>query len=226
MAEITTTQTMGNKTITTTINTAARGPQGLPGANGTDANVTQANIEAAITDKPGFLDEIGAVSGDGSGITDPAAFRGNLEIQDTIFAFAETNGQTTVPSYDELYDLNVEVGTYQINASWSVKTAAASGTIQMRASANATSGTAVFWGSRFNQAFQSAVTNISAHGATVSHLDMNVTVGSPNFTWGTMRHVGFLVVTAPGVWRFRFSHNAAPGANTDMKFFLTARKVA
>jgi hypothetical protein len=33
----------------------ARGPQGEPG---TDANVTQANIEAAITDKPGFRDEL------------------------------------------------------------------------------------------------------------------------------------------------------------------------
>ena len=59
MAEITTTQTMGNKTITTTINTAARGPQGEPG---TDANVTQANIEAAITDKPGFREAIGVIN--------------------------------------------------------------------------------------------------------------------------------------------------------------------
>jgi hypothetical protein len=70
MAEITTTQTMGNKTITTTINTAARGPKGDPGTNGTngsDAEVTQANIEAAITDKPGFLAEIEAVGTDGTG---------------------------------------------------------------------------------------------------------------------------------------------------------------
>jgi hypothetical protein len=71
MAEITTTQTMGNKTITTTINTAARGPQGEPG---TDANVTQANIEAAITDKPGFREEIGTVATDGTG-AEAAAFR-------------------------------------------------------------------------------------------------------------------------------------------------------
>jgi hypothetical protein len=42
MAEITTTQTMGNKTITTTINTAARGPAG------SDASVTAANIAAAL----------------------------------------------------------------------------------------------------------------------------------------------------------------------------------
>jgi lysophospholipase L1-like esterase len=80
MAEITTTQTMGNKTITTTINTAARGPKGDPGTNGqdgqdgTDANVTQANIEAAITDKPGFREEIGTVATDGTG-AEAAAFR-------------------------------------------------------------------------------------------------------------------------------------------------------
>jgi hypothetical protein len=41
MAEITTTQTMGNKTITTTINTAARGPAG------SDATVTAANVLTA-----------------------------------------------------------------------------------------------------------------------------------------------------------------------------------
>ncbi len=41
MAEITTTQTMGNKTITTTINTAARGPAG------SDASVTAANVLTA-----------------------------------------------------------------------------------------------------------------------------------------------------------------------------------
>ena len=42
MAEITTTQTMGNKTITTTINTAARGPAG------SDATVTAANVLTAM----------------------------------------------------------------------------------------------------------------------------------------------------------------------------------
>ena len=42
MAEITTTQTMGNKTITTTINTAARGPAG------SDAEVTAGNVTTAI----------------------------------------------------------------------------------------------------------------------------------------------------------------------------------
>jgi hypothetical protein len=45
MAEITTTQTMGNKTITTTINTAARGPAG---ASGSDASVTAANTLTAL----------------------------------------------------------------------------------------------------------------------------------------------------------------------------------
>jgi hypothetical protein len=200
--------------------------QGPVGPAGPAANVTQANIEAAITDKPGFLDEIGAVSSDGSGITDPAAFRGGLEIQDTIFAFAETNGQTTEPAYDNLFDMNVEVGTYEIHAVWSHQTPTATGVTKVRATASALSGTMTFWGSRFSQAHQSAITNIMAHGATVAHLDMDVTVAGPNFKWGTMRHVGFLVVTAPGVWRFRFNHREAPGANTDMKFFLTARKVA
>jgi len=78
MAEITTTQTMGNKTITTTINTGARGPQGEPG---TDANVTQANIEAAITDKPGFREEIGTVGADGTG-AEAAAFRAGIDAAD------------------------------------------------------------------------------------------------------------------------------------------------
>jgi hypothetical protein len=76
---ITANLTVEGVTVTGTINTAARGAQGLPGVNGTDANVTQANIEAAITDKPGFLDEIGAVSGDGTGITDSAAFRSAID---------------------------------------------------------------------------------------------------------------------------------------------------
>ena len=62
---------MGNKTITTTINTAARGPKGDPG---TDAEVTQTNIEAAITDKPGFREEIEAVGTDGTG-ADAEVFR-------------------------------------------------------------------------------------------------------------------------------------------------------
>jgi hypothetical protein len=77
MAEITTTQTMGNKTITTTINTAARGPAG------SDANVTQANMEAAITDKPGFLAEIEAVGTDGTG-AEAAAFREAIQSGDTF----------------------------------------------------------------------------------------------------------------------------------------------
>jgi hypothetical protein len=73
MAEITTTQTMGTKTITTTINTGARGPQGIQGPQGeigpegpqgpigltgpagSDAEVTQANMTAALADKPAWL---------------------------------------------------------------------------------------------------------------------------------------------------------------------------
>ena len=71
---------MGNKTITTTINTAARGPKGDPGTNGTDAEVTQANIEAAITDKPGFREEIEAVGTDGTGVS-PIPFRDVLRLE-------------------------------------------------------------------------------------------------------------------------------------------------
>lgn len=77
MAEITTTQTMGTRTITTTVNTAARGPAG------SDASVTQANMEAAITDAEAFRDSIGGLSflnvmdygATGDGVTnDTAAF--------------------------------------------------------------------------------------------------------------------------------------------------------
>lgn len=58
MAEITTTQTMGNKTITTTINTGARGPVGPAGTPGSDADVTAANVQAAGAQMTtiGFLD--------------------------------------------------------------------------------------------------------------------------------------------------------------------------
>jgi hypothetical protein len=49
--------------------------QGPVGPAGPAANVTQANIEAAITDKPGFRAEIEAVGTDGTGIADAAEFR-------------------------------------------------------------------------------------------------------------------------------------------------------
>ena len=48
--------------------------QGPVGPAGPAANVTQANIEAAITDKPGFREEIGTVATDGTG-SEAAAFR-------------------------------------------------------------------------------------------------------------------------------------------------------
>ena len=54
-----------------------QGPVGPVGPAGT---TTQANIEAAITDKPGFREEIEAVGTDGTGITDPAAFRESLSL--------------------------------------------------------------------------------------------------------------------------------------------------
>jgi hypothetical protein len=44
--------------------------------------LTQDGIESAITDKSSFITEIGAVSGNGAGITDAGAFRVALELDD------------------------------------------------------------------------------------------------------------------------------------------------
>jgi hypothetical protein len=57
--------------------------QGPVGPAGPAANVTQANIEAAITDKPGFREEIGTVATDGTG-AEAGAFRDAIGSQEWV----------------------------------------------------------------------------------------------------------------------------------------------
>jgi lysophospholipase L1-like esterase len=86
MAEITTTQTMGNKTITTTINTAARGPAG------SDANVTAANTLTALQAMT-IVQEISARAAIGTGQT--WVFEGDSWTAGT----AQGNDRETFPYY-------------------------------------------------------------------------------------------------------------------------------
>jgi hypothetical protein len=126
----------------------------------------------------------------------------------------DTTSTTILASYDNLFTRSLPVGKYRFEYRVWLKNNEASANISPRIGFATSSGTISVDGireSRYNQgSFLSACfRNVN----TANHDGGNLTVGTPNFTEGSMGIFGFINVTVAAVVVFRFTHNGSAPTN-------------
>lgn len=125
-----------------------------------------------------------------------------------------TTSTTILASYDNLFSISLPVGQYRFEYRVWVKNNEASANISPRIGFATSSGTISVDGireSRYNQG--SFLSACFRNATTANHDGGNLTVGSPNFTEGSMAQFGFINVTAAAVVLFRFTHNGSAPTN-------------
>jgi len=180
---------------------------------------------SAFTNNVTFGDIIDLIS------SDPDAVKDALELnvsEDEIFENVDFITSTVAPSsYTDLYDLNLSVGVWKINAVFNMKTTALSGTTPVtRSRFSVISGNALATGQRKICPHQGTMTNYTYIDITNVNNDLSISPinVSPNFGLGSHEFDLIVVVTFPAVIRWSVSHTATPSAPTIGKFVLESKK--
>ena len=125
-----------------------------------------------------------------------------------------TTSTTILASYDNLFSRSLPVGQYRFEYRVWVKNNEASANISPRIGFATSSGTISVDGIRENRYNQGSFLSACFRNQTsANHDGGNLTVGSPNFTEGSMAMFGFINVTAAAVVLFRFTHNGSAPTN-------------
>jgi hypothetical protein len=193
---------------------------------------TSDNLASALTDENGTGG--GFVRAEGATLTSPALVGPvNLTSQDTstadrvmtrdlsdarygqkIYSTISTTSSTVLASYDTLFTKVLPVGYYRFEYRVWLKNNEASAAISPRLNFTASSGTISVDGIRENRYNQgSFLSSCFRNASSANHDGGNLTVGSPNFTEGSMAFFGFINVTAQATMLFRFSHNTSAPTN-------------
>jgi hypothetical protein len=152
---------------------------------------------------------------------------GDARYGNNIVATATINSTTLTPTTDTMADLTLPVGTYAINAYYSLTTTEASGTTTIITSFNIQSGTLAFSGEATVSPHQTSSPIVfSIRERNNLTQSIGITVGNPNYTWGSAKWSGYVVVTSAAVMRFMFTHGVAVTNPTTGKFFVVATKIA
>ncbi len=193
---------------------------------------TSNNLASALTDENGTGG--GFVRAEGATLTSPALVGPvNLTSQDAstadrvmtrdlsdtrygqkIYSTISTTSSTVLASYDALFTKVLPVGYYRFEYRVWLKNNEASASISPRINLTASSGTISVDGIRENRYNQgSFLSSCFRNASSANHDGGNLTVGSPNFTEGSMAFFGFINVTAQATMLFRFSHNTSAPTN-------------
>ena len=181
-----------------------------------DGSVTSSKIANSITLISPSL--VGQVE-----LTSQAASNGtsvmNRDLSDSrygqkIYSTLSTTSSTVLNNYDTLFTEVLPVGDYRFEYHVFVKNNEVSASINPRIRFSTQSGTVSVDGIRqsiYNQGTYTAscFRNVNAS----SHDGGNVTVGTPNFTEGSLKFFGFISVTSQATIQFLFSHNTAAPTN-------------
>lgn len=181
-----------------------------------DGSVTSAKIVGGVTLTSPSL--VGQVE-----LTSQAASNGTSvmtrDLSDSrygqkIYSTLSTTSSTVLNNYDTLFTKVLPVGDYRFEYHVFVKNNEVSANINPRIRFSTQSGTVSVDGvreSRYNQG--TYVASCFRNASATSHDGGNVTVGTPNFTEGSLKIFGFINVTSQATIQFLFSHNTAAPTN-------------